>query len=949
MSRYIRTSSAILLMLALVITTTFVVSHAIGSDEIDILRVGPSREYKTISDALGDSSRGSIIEVDAGTYRENLVLLKKVVLRGAGDGRPILEPDGSGPVLETFADNCTVSGLEIHADNGMGEGIRLSSDNNIVKDCLISAPANAIVLNGSMGNLIDNNQIRGVPQQEDQDPSQNYARPKGYWKLDGPYWMGVSGEVKDSSGYGSSGTAKGNTRNVAGIVNNCAKFDGEGDHIAVDHKNALDIAGPELSMEAWVNIEDMKDRQIIVDKEESYEFMISRGNISWAIMTTRMEWYWVHTEVSIPIGTWTHVAVTYDSSYVRTYVDRVLVHNESYPYGNVRTSSLPFTIGSGYKWYGGWEYAWFTKGMIDEVKVYDVCIDYTGPGLEPVEIPAGILIDRSTDNTFVSNSIEDFEGHGVLLSESSENLFRENLARNNRYKALAIGKQSSVNSITLNDIVGNNGGSDQALDDGPSNMWDVDGMGNFWSDWTMPDSDIDLVVDHPYSISGEAGAKDRYPLIRSSDSPEAPVILTTDVQQACVGNLYLVKYTAQDKDSQEEDLEWGMTTNASWLSFNSLHVLKGTPSRNDTGWFWVNITVTDGSLSDMTNFTVTVIENGSGPCDQLEGYMYFLGEDSHDDGVDSSDIFPGAGGVPDISVDGAENIDVTIDASGRIRFTPASDWSGSEIILITATMGNWSAVAKVIITVSPENDAPTNARFTHQLLHYDQVQLLDLKGESDDVDIPYGDVLTYTWYVEGIGVVGHGEYLTIELEPGTYDVTMRVSDLEGEFSDVTSEIVIVEPAEDTGKGGGSGRTPVFLAIMAATVLLVLIALLLTLLFLIRRSSIKRGGYDFNDDITGKSGGGSGITGRGHVPGEVRAGSLGVGIPGTGISHTVFGGESSGISPYIENLEVGALVMSPPPDDSTIDHVRSRLDEMRRVGGLSQDTYDRIRTELDRYN
>ena len=157
MSRYIRTSSAILLMLALVITTTFVVSHAIGSDEIDILRVGPSREYKTISDALGDSSRGSIIEVDAGTYRENLVLLKKVVLRGAGDGRPILEPDGSGPVLETFADNCTVSGLEIHADNGMGEGIRLSSDNNIVKDCLISAPANAIVLNGSMGNLIDNN------------------------------------------------------------------------------------------------------------------------------------------------------------------------------------------------------------------------------------------------------------------------------------------------------------------------------------------------------------------------------------------------------------------------------------------------------------------------------------------------------------------------------------------------------------------------------------------------------------------------------------------------------------------------------------------------------------------------------------------------------------------------------------------------------------------------
>jgi hypothetical protein len=75
------------------------------------------------------------------------------------------------------------------------------------------------------------------------------------------------------------------------------------------------------------------------------------------------------------------------------------------------------------------------------------------------------------------------------------------------------------NLIHGNIFIYNNGSRDtydlskmQASDNDNENLWNASGKGNYWSDWTGPDNDVNGVVDTPYSISGEGGAADNYPL-----------------------------------------------------------------------------------------------------------------------------------------------------------------------------------------------------------------------------------------------------------------------------------------------------------------------------------------------------------------------------------------------------------------------------------------------------
>jgi len=60
-----------------------------------------------------------------------------------------------------------------------------------------------------------------------------------------------------------------------------------------------------------------------------------------------------------------------------------------------------------------------------------------------------------------------------------------------------------------------------------------------------------------------------------------------------------------------EILAWSLSTNANWLSINSeTGELSGTPSSEDVGIYWVNVTVTDSSGGvDWHNFTLVVEEN----------------------------------------------------------------------------------------------------------------------------------------------------------------------------------------------------------------------------------------------------------------------------------------------------------------------------------------------------
>jgi parallel beta-helix repeat protein len=147
----------------------------------------------------------------------------------------------------------------------------------------------------------------------------------------------------------------------------------------------------------------------------------------------------------------------------------------------------------------------------------------------------------------------------------------------------------------------------RVLDNGVNNHWNSSTKGNFWSDWTSPDNNLDGIVDIPYNISGNAGTKDFYPIVKSTNKiMYSPTITTINVLNAYVDILYSVKYSALDMDTPLNNLSWFFKTNGSWLTFSSKQVLSGTPSSSNIGTYWVNIQVSDGNNFEIINFTITV-------------------------------------------------------------------------------------------------------------------------------------------------------------------------------------------------------------------------------------------------------------------------------------------------------------------------------------------------------
>lgn len=73
-------------------------------------------------------------------------------------------------------------------------------------------------------------------------------------------------------------------------------------------------------------------------------------------------------DADLPTGTWTHLAVTYDGSDLRFYVNARSVSTTGKT-GRITTSTDPLTIGSD-PFYGQ-----YFAGLIDEIRVYDTALD----------------------------------------------------------------------------------------------------------------------------------------------------------------------------------------------------------------------------------------------------------------------------------------------------------------------------------------------------------------------------------------------------------------------------------------------------------------------------------------------------------------------------------------------------------------------------------------------
>ncbi len=128
-----------------------------------------------------------------------------------------------------------------------------------------------------------------------------------------------------------------------------------------------------LTMEAWINptgpgIDDPYGGMII-NKEGEYElFRTQDGTIRWAITNSSPGWNWQATQYESPENQWLHIAVVYDQSEIKTYLNGVLFHSQPGS-GNIGD----FYNTANYFLVGGRQNASDQRfqGLIDEVRIWN--------------------------------------------------------------------------------------------------------------------------------------------------------------------------------------------------------------------------------------------------------------------------------------------------------------------------------------------------------------------------------------------------------------------------------------------------------------------------------------------------------------------------------------------------------------------------------------------------
>ena len=147
----------------------------------------------------------------------------------------------------------------------------------------------------------------------------------------------------------------------------------------------------------------------------------------------------------------------------------------------------------------------------------------------------GIALFDSSTNTVTCNNVSDNGDWGIWVGDySSANTITYNNVSNNGYNDVSdgifLGRDSLNNNVYLNNIIDN---AENACSLNLPSIWNSpepitytykDGtytnyLGNYWSDYEekypdAKDKDGNGIWDTPYEIPGEAGAKDKYPLVR---------------------------------------------------------------------------------------------------------------------------------------------------------------------------------------------------------------------------------------------------------------------------------------------------------------------------------------------------------------------------------------------------------------------------------------------------
>ncbi|WP_264556473.1 LamG domain-containing protein [Halocatena marina] len=203
----------------------------------------------------------------------------------------------------------------------------------------------------------------------------------------------------DSSGNGNDGTVNGASAGATGVSNSCFLFDGIDDSIDVPHVLSRLSAG---SYSVWVNADSLtEDRAILGDWDGgSIVLYYDVGDDVWAFAARTGGTIEKVTGGSPTTGSWIHLAVTYDGSFLKLYVDGTEVDSvaTSGSFDSENVIQVGTDEANANDNHGYW------KGRIDELRIYsrglsssEVSELYATPGSADLGVDTGSVTDIQYD------------------------------------------------------------------------------------------------------------------------------------------------------------------------------------------------------------------------------------------------------------------------------------------------------------------------------------------------------------------------------------------------------------------------------------------------------------------------------------------------------------------------------------------------------------------------
>ncbi len=122
------------------------------------------------------------------------------------------------------------------------------------------------------------------------------------------------------------------------------------------------------------------------------------------------------------------------------------------------------------------------------------------------------IYDNCANNTISGNNINNNKC-GIFAFNNSKNVFIGNLLRDNKDYGINIDDIDSQNNLIFYNLLEGTLGW-HAQDNGMNNHWNYSGIGNYWDNYTSPDSNNDGIIDKPYTwINGSANSMDNKPVL----------------------------------------------------------------------------------------------------------------------------------------------------------------------------------------------------------------------------------------------------------------------------------------------------------------------------------------------------------------------------------------------------------------------------------------------------